>query len=58
MWRSREPWRPVSTPGFAIASGALGALVILLLTAPDGYIRILDDANLVFHEAGHPVFAL
>ena len=58
MWRSRDPWRPVSTLGFTIASGALVALATLLLTAPDGYIRILDDANLVFHEAGHPVFAI
>jgi hypothetical protein len=58
MWRSPDAWRPVSTPGFAVASGALVLLVALLRTAPEGYIRILDDANLVFHEAGHPIFAV
>jgi hypothetical protein len=39
-------------------TGGLALLVGLLLTSPEGYIRVLDDANLVFHEAGHPIFAL
>ncbi len=58
MWRTLDPWRPVSSLGLAAATGALAALVLLLLTAPDGYVRVLDDANLVFHEAGHPIFAV
>ena len=58
MWRHLDPWRPVSKLGFGVATGALALLVVLLLTAPEGYIRVLDDANLVFHEAGHPLFAI
>lgn len=58
MWRDLGPWRPVSRLGFAGVTGALALLVSLLLTSPEGYIRVLDDANLVFHETGHPVFAV
>jgi hypothetical protein len=57
MQSSRGPWRPVSKFGFAAATGALALVILLLVTAPEGYIRVLDDANLVFHEAGHAIFA-
>ena len=41
----------------------MGAGVLLLIawlrqTSPEHWVRILDDANLVFHEAGHPLFGL
>ena len=58
--RSDRPrgWKPVATaPGIA-ASVAFFLLFWLLLTDADGYIRVLDDANLIFHEAGHPIFAI
>jgi hypothetical protein len=51
-------WKPV-TLGHGIAlSGGFLLLFWLLLTDPDGYIRVLDDANLLFHEAGHPIFGI
>src|SRR5574341_205203 len=30
----------------------------LIKTSDDGWVPIVDDANLVFHEAGHPIFGL
>lgn len=48
----------VTTPKLiAFAFGFL-LLVVVLLTDADGYIFLLDDANLLFHEAGHPIFGL
>jgi len=52
------PWKPVTMRQFGVVSACYLALVVVLQTDSDGYIRILDDANLVFHEAGHPIFGL
>lgn len=41
---------------------ALIAFALLLMrwmaTDSDGYLRIVDDINLVIHEAGHPIFGI
>lgn len=53
-----KEWKPVSTLEL---SGALGALVLvawLRWRSLQGWVPVLDDANLVFHEAGHPIFGL
>jgi hypothetical protein len=47
-------WKPVTTKkliGFAIG---LGIFLLLLWRCEPGYISVIDDANLLFHEAGHP----
>jgi hypothetical protein len=43
----------------------LGALIVFaaflarwMATDPDGYLRIVDDINLVIHEAGHPIIGI
>ena len=51
-------WKPVTPVQALVVSGGFLFLSCLLLTDPDGYIRILDDANLIFHEAGHPIFGI
>jgi hypothetical protein len=51
-------WGAVSTGEAVAALVGLGLLALLLATDGDGYIRILDDANLAFHEAGHVVFGI
>jgi len=53
-----EPWEPVGTPAFAAASMGFGGLMLVAVTARDGWIPLLDGVNLVFHEAGHPIFGL
>jgi hypothetical protein len=34
------------------------AFVLFVIKSEPGFIMILDDANLVFHEAGHPIVGL
>jgi len=51
------PWEKVTLPKLL---GALAAVVVLLgiyLASDEGWIPILDSLNLVFHEAGHPLFS-
>jgi hypothetical protein len=49
-------WMPVSGWGL-IALIAFGLLLMRwMATDPDGFLRIVDDINLVIHEAGHPLF--
>ena len=53
-----EPaWRRVGTPEFLIASGVFAGF-FLLLSRANGFLPILDHANLAFHEAGHIFFRI
>ena len=54
---SGYPWKPVTTWQLATTSFGLAWFLYLLKTADDGFI-FLDHVNLVFHEAGHPIFGL
>jgi hypothetical protein len=52
------PWRP---PSAGTRWGTLAAIALLALwmaVDDDGYLRVLDDANLAFHEAGHLVYGV
>ena len=54
----RTEWGIVTKPklvGFAIAAGLFVALV---LASETGFVFIVDHANLLFHEAGHPIIGL
>lgn len=53
-----EPWEPVGTGGFIATSLGFGSLMALAATSREGWIPLLDSVNLVFHEAGHPIFGL
>jgi hypothetical protein len=53
-----EEWRPVLHWHLALASLGFAWIMYVHKTAPSGWVRIIDDANLVFHEAGHPIFGL
>ena len=53
-----QHWQPLSSAKFITASVALGALFVLLLADEDGFLILLDHANLAFHEAGHIIFGL
>ena len=39
------------------AMSAVGLMLLVYLTSAEGWIPILDSLNLVFHEAGHPLFS-
>lgn len=54
----RREWEPVTGArliGFALG---FGAFLLLILRCEPGFIFLLDHANLLFHEAGHPVVGL
>jgi hypothetical protein len=55
-WESE--WQPVGTPtmiGFTVGALLLG---LMALASEPGWIPLLDGVNLLFHEAGHPLFGL
>jgi hypothetical protein len=51
-------WKPVQGWQMIAASVGFGILFILLKTDDDGFLSVVDHANLVFHEAGHVVFGI
>lgn len=54
----RETWEDVSPLQAGAVVGLLALVAWARIASADGWVRILDDANLVFHEAGHPVFGI
>ncbi|MBD0306040.1 MAG: hypothetical protein ICV76_05745 [Nitrospiraceae bacterium] len=52
-----RPWNAVTNSQMAVASLGMIWLLYLIKTSEEGFI-FLDYANLVFHEAGHPIFGL
>ena len=53
-----DAWKPVSTQ--ALAGVGLFAVLLLVLywRSADGWVPVLDGANLLIHEAGHPVIGI
>jgi hypothetical protein len=56
--RDGSAWHPVSGAGLVALTVFALVLMRWMSTDPDGYLRILDDINLVIHEAGHPLFSI
>jgi hypothetical protein len=52
------PWRPPSPGARWGALVAIGLLTWWMASDDDGYLRVVDDANLAFHEAGHMFFGV
>jgi hypothetical protein len=50
-------WKPVGTGGFAGAA-AFALYCAWFANSGEGWVHVLDGANLAFHEAGHPIFGL
>ncbi len=54
---SDDEWNPVTW--HALCGYLVAALLILWLAHTEGHwVFLLDNANLAFHEAGHPLFGL
>ncbi len=54
----QREWAPVTGArliGFGIG---MGVLLLLIFRSEPGFVFLLDHANLLFHEAGHPVVGL
>jgi hypothetical protein len=51
-------WPPLDRMQVWTSLAATGVLFALLLADEDGFITILDHANLAFHEAGHLIYGI
>jgi len=51
-------WEPVTWTKLAGFVAGLGIFLFLLWRSEPGFIPILDHANLLFHEAGHPIVGI
>ena len=54
----REEWKAVTTPRVIGFAAGLGIFLLLLFKSEPGFIFLIDHANLLFHEAGHPIVGL
>ncbi len=55
---SRREWEPVPPAKLAGFAVGFGLFLLLLFRSEPGFIFLLDHANLLFHEAGHPITGL
>jgi len=51
-----QPWEPATWP--ALVAAVAFPVLVLLVRNPVGWTPFLDGVNLLFHEAGHPLFGL
>jgi len=52
-----QPWKRVSLPGLAFAL-AFVAYIAFFAFRGDGWVPLIDNANLGVHEAGHPLVGI
>ena len=53
-----KEWEPISKAKCLLFGAGSAAFVALLFKSEPGFIPIIDHANLLFHEAGHPIIGL
>ncbi len=53
-----RPWPEVTGAAALSTAGAIGLLAVMIARSRSGWIHVLDDANLIFHEAGHPIYGI
>ena len=51
-------WSPVTKAYFIAFSAAVVVIGVAEVLPPLGWLPLLDGANLLFHEAGHPIFGM
>ena len=54
----RTEWNIVTRWKLAGFGVGVGLFFLLVLASEPGFVFIVDHANLLFHEAGHPIFGL
>ena len=54
----RTEWNVVTKWKLAGFAAGAGLFFLLVLCSEPGFVFIVDHANLLFHEAGHPIFGL
>lgn len=56
--RDAPSWQPVGKARLLATSLGMVVLLYLLATLDDGFLPIVDHANLAFHEAGHLIYGI
>ena len=56
--RNMREWEPVTKRAAAAFAAGFGIFLLVLFRSEPGFMFPLDYANLLFHEAGHPVVGL
>jgi hypothetical protein len=51
-------WEPLTPPRLAAFAACMGVFLVVLFRSEPGFVFLLDHANLLFHEAGHPIVGL
>jgi hypothetical protein len=51
-------WEPLTRARLVGFGACLGVFLLVLFRSEPGFVFLLDYANLLFHEAGHPVVGL
>ena len=51
-------WKPLTKKNLIGFAFGFGIFLFLLFRSEPGFIFLLDHANLLFHEAGHPIIGL
>ncbi|MGZ4963146.1 MAG: hypothetical protein ACXWIU_12725 [Limisphaerales bacterium] len=54
----KREWDRITTAGLTGFTAGLVVFLLLLFRSERGFIFVLDHANLLFHEAGHPIIGL
>ena len=54
----RREWEPVTGARLMAFAVVFGAFLLILFGSEPGFVFLLDHANLLFHEAGHPLVGL
>jgi hypothetical protein len=55
---NQRHWNEVATPKLAGFLLGIAIFAVLVLKSEPGFVLFLDHANLLFHEAGHPIVGL
>ena len=53
-----QNWEPITKGKLAAFAAGVGLFLFFVFVCEPGFIFLLDHANLLFHEAGHPIIGL
>ena len=55
---AEHEWEPLTRARLAGFAACLGVFLLAVFRSEPGFVFLLDYANLLFHEAGHPIVGL
>jgi len=54
----RKEWDQIPKTHYALFGGGFLLFIAVVLSSEPGFVFVIDHANLLFHEAGHPIVGL